>query len=466
MSNNNSRSFFVVVAVLILFSGTISFKAQYANAGLNGNQFDSFGQGEDSSSGQAQQDEEQFRPNIPSEEGLGLENSGSQDPGIYENPLYSLKIPYPSDWFVDDTEEGKVEFAPQIGEDPSIKVTILPDPKSDASASMKESIKKVMVSAGDTIVDEEQSTIKGQDAYFISWTGKTDTGDTFKNAAIVTQTTDFLYIFQLGTPIEDFGNTAGILNAMVQGAEFSETGSNSQRPSNSLGGGGGGGITANNDTFQEGQGLQDGRGSGSGINGDQSDPFGQGGDSLGSGDESFGTESLGLNPQNFGNDSSAGFESYTDPRYGFSVKYPADWDPNTNFVQGAGERNVTAVFSTRNEEGTMYMFVGLNNSTDAKNLALQDYSEMYINTLVTPNPSNIGKFPAEIVARFPHSIGNADGYMVIYNTPLIGVTEKTAEAWTKLDNQGYIHLEFVASPSSAYEGYENIATQMLESFQP
>jgi hypothetical protein len=236
---------------------------------------------------------------------------------------------------------------------------------------MAENLKQLQVSRGATIVDEEQSTINGRDAYFLSWSGQDPLGRTYKNAAIITQTSDFLYAFSIGSnPIENFENMAAILNGMVLGAEFSETGSNSQRPSNNLGGGGG--TTANNDTFQEGQGLQDGRGSGSGLNGDQFDPFGQGEDSLSSGDRGDGSGSEspdGLRPQNFGDDnavSSAGFESYTDPRYGFSIQYPAGWDPFVTPPPGS-QRDVIGVLSGSNDP--ILVNVGLDNSTDAKNLA-------------------------------------------------------------------------------------------------
>ena len=181
---------------------------QYATAGQDGNQFDPFEQGRESSDGEGRQDGEQFSSNRPSQGGgqqgssqgeFDQEDGNQQTTRIYENPLYSLRVPYPSNWVVDDTEEGKVEFAPQIGERPNVDITILPNPKIDASASMLENIKQVMVSGGDTIVDEEQSTINGRDAYYVSWTGETSTGSAFRNAAIVTQTKDFLYIFQLSS---------------------------------------------------------------------------------------------------------------------------------------------------------------------------------------------------------------------------------------------------------------------------
>jgi hypothetical protein len=229
-------SVFIVVALLVLFSG-VNVRVQYANAGQNDNQFNPFGQDGDqfSPNGSSQGGEQQD----PFQGGSNVKDNSQQTTRIYENPLYSLRVPYPSNWVVDDTEEGKVEFAPQIGERPSVDITILPKPKLDASTSMIENIKQVMVRGGDTIVDEEQSTINGRDAYYVSWTGETSTGSTFRNAAIVTQTKDFLYIFQLSSTLEGLENLLPVLNAMFLGAEFSESGSNNptnQEPNNSLGG--------------------------------------------------------------------------------------------------------------------------------------------------------------------------------------------------------------------------------------
>jgi hypothetical protein len=276
-------SFFVAIALLILFSGAINIKTQYANAGENDDQFNPF-----------EQDGEQFNPNgssqggrqqDPVQGGSNVENNGQQATRIYENPLYGLRIPYPSDWVIDDTEEGKVEFAPQIGETPNVDITILPNPKLDASASMIENIKQVMARGGDKIVDEEQSTINGRDAHYVSWIGETSTSSTFRNAAIVTQTKDFLYIFQLSSTLEGFENLLPVLNAMFLAAEFSETGSNSQAPNNNLGGEDVG--IASDNTFREGLRSE----GGSGQNEDQFDPFEQGGNSLGSGDGEFGSGS-------------------------------------------------------------------------------------------------------------------------------------------------------------------------------
>ena len=208
---------------------------------------------------------------------------------------------------------------------------------------------------------------------------------------------------------------------MVLGSEFSESDSNSQAPNNNLGGEDVG-ITSNN-TFQERLGLQGG-GSESGQNEDHFDPFGQGGDSPGSGDRGFDSGSENpddLGPQNFGDDnntSPASFESYTDPRYGFSVQYPAGWDPPfTDILKGTNERNVAGIFNTHNTEGNMYLFVGIDNRTEAKELSLEDYSEMYVNKLMDPNSDRFG-LPVEIEAKLAHPVGNSEGYMVIYNQTL------------------------------------------------
>jgi hypothetical protein len=204
---------------------------------------------------------------------LQEQSVNAQATKIYDNPLYGLRVPYPLDWVVDDTEEGEVVFAPQIGENiPSISIIVLPDSTSDLAA-MAESLKQLQVSRGATIVDEEQSTINGRDAYSFSWSGQDPFGGTYKNAAVITQTSDFLYTFSIGSnPIEDFRDMAAILNMMVLGAELTESGSSSQIPSNNLGGDRG--ILTNNDTSQEGQELQGG-GRGFGENGDRFDPFTQ-----------------------------------------------------------------------------------------------------------------------------------------------------------------------------------------------
>lgn len=205
----------------------------------------------------------------------------AQTTKIYENPQYGLRVPYPSDWVVDDTEEGEVLFAPQIGENlPSINMIVLPDPQLDITATA-ENLKQLQISGGATIVDEEQSTINGRDAYFLSWSGQDPSGGTYKNAAIITQTNDFLYAFSIGSnPIENFENMAATLDGMVQGAEFSETGPNSQAPNNNLGGEDEG-ITSNN-TLQERQDLQDEK-----FGGGTPD----GGGSFGQGKDQFGQES-------------------------------------------------------------------------------------------------------------------------------------------------------------------------------
>jgi hypothetical protein len=204
--------------------------------------------------------------------GAVTQYANAQTTQIYENPLYGLKVPYPSNWIVDDTEEGEVIFAAQIGENsPSIIVQALPDPVLDQAASLAEYLKELMVSRGSTIADEKQSTVNGRDAYFFSYTGEFPWGGTFKNAAIVTQTNDFLYNFQLGaSPLEEFDNLISVLDAMFLGAEFYETSRNSLKPNNNLGGG-----EKFNNTFQEGQ-RQQGEGFGSQTPGGGSD-FGQGG---------------------------------------------------------------------------------------------------------------------------------------------------------------------------------------------
>ncbi len=247
LNNNNRWMFSVVVIILILFLGIFIIEIRYANAGEDENQFDPFAQSEGITGGHNQQDGDQFIPNTPSQgegggqqtpsqEGFNQGDSNSQSVRLYENPLYYLKAPYPSNWFADDTEDRKVKFASQLEEKPSIEITILPNPKSDASLSMIENINQVMTKAGDTIIGEEQSTTNGRNAYYVSWAGYTDTGNTFKNAAIVTQTKDFLYIFQLSSTVNGFENDLSVLNAMFLEAEFFESGdSNPNNPKPSLG---------------------------------------------------------------------------------------------------------------------------------------------------------------------------------------------------------------------------------------
>lgn len=248
MRNNDRWMFSAAVLMLILVLVIYNIELQNANAGEDENQFDPFAQSGDFTNGQNQQDGDQFGPNIQSQregqqipsqpqEGFNKMGGNPQHLRLYDNPLYSMKVPYPSNWIVDDTEDHKVLFAPQIEQKPSIEITILPNPKADASISMIENIKQLMTKAGDTIVEEDQSTINGRTAYYVSWSGNTDSGNTFKNAAIVTQTQDFLYIFQLSSTVKGFENDLSFLNAMFLDAKFSESSGMfaSQNPSGSVG---------------------------------------------------------------------------------------------------------------------------------------------------------------------------------------------------------------------------------------
>lgn len=423
------RSFYVVVAVLILLSGTISIRVQYVNAGQNGDQFNPFGQDGDqlspngsSQGGAGQQD--------PVQGGSNVEDNSQQTTRIYENPLYSLRVPYPSNWVVDDTEESKVDFAPQIGERPHVDITILPDPKLDASVSMIESIKQVMVNGGDTTVDEEQSTINGRKAYFVSWTGETSTGSTFKNAVIVTQTIDFLYFFQLSSLLEGFENLLPVLNAMFLGSEFSESRPNSQTSNNNLSREGRE-MTSNN-TFQGELGLQ-GRGGESGQSGDQFDPFGQGGDSLSRGDRADGT------PENM---SSTTFEKYTSPA-GFSVSYPAGSELE--------ELYLNVVYFTFPQAGTAHA-AAISNINQ-----LDQFVQDEINLLRNKSQN------FELIKSEDLTLSGHPGHTIEYEYTSNGTEFKGKGALAVVNNTGY-SVEII-SRLQDFENVTPVMNRMLNSFE-
>jgi hypothetical protein len=236
LKNNNKLLFPVAIILSILFLGTFIVETQYTDAGQDEDQFNPFDQGKGIPGWQDRQDGDQFSSNIqsqgqgegeqqlPSQEEFNQGDSiSSQSMRLYENPLYYLKVPYPSNWFVDDTESEWVLFAPQQEVRPRIELTILPAPNPDVS-KMKEGLKQLMISRGSTIVEEEQSTVNGRNAHYISWTGDTDKVRPYKNAAILTQTNDFLYVFQMLSTAQGFENDLSILNSMFLGAEFSESG--------------------------------------------------------------------------------------------------------------------------------------------------------------------------------------------------------------------------------------------------
>jgi hypothetical protein len=139
----------------------------------------------------------------------------------YENPLLGLKVPYPSNWLVNDTKEGEVTFAPKLGHYPSI--TIMTLPRSTLNIDLKmhvDNLKQLVVSRGASIVDQVHEIRNGTDVYFFSDTANSPRG-TVKNLFISTETNSTRYFFQLvGATSEEFNSLAAIFNYMFLGAEF------------------------------------------------------------------------------------------------------------------------------------------------------------------------------------------------------------------------------------------------------